>query len=49
MANFTINGKVLHTQLGEGFFVADLGHSAVIRFGETAFYLSFITFLEKII
>lgn len=34
MANFTINGKVLHTQLGEGFFVADLGHSAVIRFGD---------------
>lgn len=33
MANFTVNGKVIHSQLGEGFLVADLGESAVVRFG----------------
>ena len=33
MADFIINGKVIHTLLGEGFLVADLGKSAVVRFG----------------
>ena len=33
MADFIINGKVIHTLLGEGFLVADLGESAVVRFG----------------
>ena len=34
MADFIINGKVIHAQLGEGFLVADLGNSAVVRFGD---------------